>query len=113
MVALRWCDVCCVHVRVCVCVYLGDELLGQFPGGRDGKHQRLTVTPHDAHSLIVLLALVDPAMRQTRAYRVSCLHHGSVLNRARTQHSRECYLCRSGRVKAPVLPVPVCDEHTT
>jgi hypothetical protein len=50
---------------VCVCVYLGDELLGQFPGGRDGKHQRLTVTPHDAHSLIVLLALVDPAMRQT------------------------------------------------
>jgi len=55
----------CVCVCVCVCVYLGDELLGQFPGGRDGKHQRLTVAPHDAHSLVVLLALVDPAMRQT------------------------------------------------
>jgi hypothetical protein len=40
--------------------HLVDELLGELSRGCDGEHERLAVGPHYAHTLIVLLALVEP-----------------------------------------------------
>jgi len=81
------------------------ELLGQLSCRRDGKHQGLANRSYDAFLIILHLAPVHSIGRDEQTTKEP--KNWQVIAE-RTRH-----LCRSGRAKVAVLPVPVCEEHTT